>query len=145
MIDSYLALAPPAGARSAEGGALLDTARALLAGEPPQTVLSGRNTTIGVIATDAQLTKPQARRLAVAGHDGLARAIAPVHTMSDGDTLFALATGLADAPDQPSLTVLSHLAAEAVARACVNAAWMAERLTLDGQTLPAARDWAGAA
>jgi L-aminopeptidase/D-esterase-like protein len=129
-----------AGARTAGGEALTDTPRALLAGELPQAVLAGRNTTIGVIATDARLTKPQARRLAVAGHDGLARAIAPVHTMSDGDTLFALATGLAEAPNQPSLTVLSHLAAEAVARACVNAVWMAERLAAGGQVFPAARE-----
>jgi L-aminopeptidase/D-esterase-like protein len=66
--------------------------------------------------------------------------IAPVHTMSDGDTLFALATGLADAPEPPSLTALSHLAAEAVAHACVNAVWLAERLTADAQNFPAARD-----
>ena len=54
---------------------------------------------IGVIATDAPLTKAQAKRLAGAGHDGLARAIRPVHTMSDGDTLFALSTGMAGALD----------------------------------------------
>ncbi|MDR2992030.1 MAG: P1 family peptidase [Burkholderiaceae bacterium] len=130
-----------AGARTADGAALLDAPLALLAGKLPQTLPVGRNTTIGVIATDARLTKPQARRLAVAGHDGLARAIAPAHTMSDGDTLFALATGLADAADPPGLTVLSHLAAEAVARACANAAWMAERLAVAGQVLPCARNF----
>jgi L-aminopeptidase/D-esterase-like protein len=73
--------------------ALLDTRRALLRGEPAQALLAGTNTTIGVIATDAVLTKVQANRLATVAHDGLARAINPVHTMSDGDTLFALATG----------------------------------------------------
>ena len=130
-----------AGSRTTDGRALLDAPQALLAGETPHTWLAGRNTTIGVIATDARLTKPQARRLAVAGHDGLARAIAPVHTPSDGDTLFALATGLSSGTaDPPSLTVLALLAAEAVARACVNAVWLAGPLSIDGLTLPAARD-----
>jgi L-aminopeptidase/D-esterase-like protein len=51
------------------------------------------NTTIGVVAVDAALSKAEARRLAVAGQDGLARAVRPAHTMFDGDTVFALATG----------------------------------------------------
>ncbi|MBB3661329.1 MULTISPECIES: P1 family peptidase [Prauserella salsuginis group] len=51
------------------------------------------NTTIGVVATDAELSKAEARRLAVAAQDGLARAVRPAHTMYDGDTVFALATG----------------------------------------------------
>ena len=50
-------------------------------------------TTIGVIATDATLTKAQCQKIAGIGHDGMARAINPVHTLFDGDTLFALATG----------------------------------------------------
>ena len=50
-------------------------------------------TTIGVLLTDATLTKAQASRLATVGHDGMARAIAPVHSMLDGDTVFALASG----------------------------------------------------
>ncbi|MFS2056144.1 P1 family peptidase, partial [Variovorax sp. CT11-76] len=69
----------------------LDTRRALLRGDLPKPLLAGTNTTIGVIATDAVLTKVQANRLATVAHDGLARAINPVHTMSDGDTLFARA------------------------------------------------------
>jgi L-aminopeptidase/D-esterase-like protein len=51
------------------------------------------NTTIGVVATNARLTKEQANRLATVAHDGLARAIRPAHTLVDGDTIFALATG----------------------------------------------------
>jgi L-aminopeptidase/D-esterase-like protein len=51
------------------------------------------NTTIGVVAVDAELTKAEARRLAVAAQDGLARAVRPAHSMFDGDTVFALATG----------------------------------------------------
>ena len=111
-----------AGARTPDGKRLLDTRRALLRGDLPKPLLAGTNTTIGVIATDATLTKVQANRLAMVAHDGLARAINPVHTMSDGDTLFALATGRA-APSAETLgmTVLSAMAAEVAARATLRA------------------------
>lgn len=56
-------------------------------------VAAGQNTTIAIIATDAQLTKAQAKRLAIAAHDGIARAIWPAHTPLDGDLVFAMATG----------------------------------------------------
>ena len=126
---------PLAGARAADGRTLRDTRRALLRGEQPHTLLAGSNTTIGVIATNAQLTKAQAQRLAMAGHDGLARAINPVHTMSDGDTLFTLATGRA--PAHPGMLTLATMAAEAVARATVRAVLAARTLTTaDGLTLP---------
>jgi L-aminopeptidase/D-esterase-like protein len=126
---------PLAGARAADGRTLRDTRRALLRGEQPHTLLAGSNTTIGVIATDAQLTKAQAQRLAMAGHDGLARAINPVHTMSDGDTLFTLATGRA--PDHPGMLTLVTMAAEAVARSTVRAVMAARTLTMaDGLALP---------
>jgi D-aminopeptidase len=76
------------------------------------------NTTIAVVATDALLTKPQARRLAVAAHDGLARAIRPVHTPLDGDTVFAAATGARPLGDPIStLSFLGALAADVLARA----------------------------
>jgi L-aminopeptidase/D-esterase-like protein len=127
-----------AGARTADGRALMDTRRALLAGVPPRPMLAAANTTVGVIATDAPLTKPQAMRLAQAGHDGLARAINPVHTVSDGDTLFALSTGCA--PAHPGMVVLAVAAAEAVARATVRAVLMARGWQGDGMALPAARD-----
>ena len=85
-------------------------------------MLAGTNTTLGVIATDAVLTKAQANRLATSGHDGLARAINPVHTMSDGDTLFALATGRVPLEGEaPGMTVLGTMAAEVVARATLRA------------------------
>ncbi|MGH2369254.1 MAG: P1 family peptidase, partial [Chloroflexota bacterium] len=61
--------------------------------DPPD--LSDLNTTIGVVSTDAPLTKEQAQRVAWMAHDGLARAIRPAHTLLDGDTLFVLATGRA--------------------------------------------------
>ncbi|MEJ8845997.1 P1 family peptidase [Variovorax rhizosphaerae] len=130
-----------AGARTADGLALLDTRRALLRGELPQPLLAGTNTTIGVVATDAVLTKVQANRLAMVAHDGLARSINPVHTMSDGDTLFALATCRAPGTGAtPGMTVLSAMAAEAVARATLRAVRAAESLTVGGRHALAARD-----
>ncbi|MEJ8855211.1 P1 family peptidase [Variovorax robiniae] len=130
-----------AGARTADGLALLDTRRALLRGDLPQPLLAGTNTTIGVVATDAVLTKVQANRLAMVAHDGLARSINPVHTMSDGDTLFALATCRAPATGAtPGMTVLSAMAAEVVARATLRAVRAAESLTVGGRHAPAARD-----
>ena len=129
-----------AGARTADGQALRGSVTALLAGEQPLSILAGTNTTIGVVATDASLTKAQAQRLAGAGHDGLARAIRPVHTMSDGDTLFALATGHAPAQD---FNVLCTMAGAAVARACVNAVMAAQGLRLNGLHLPSARELGG--
>lgn len=125
---------PLAGARTADGQALRDTRRALLRGEPPHPMLAGSNTTIGVIATDARLSKVQAQRLALAGHDGLARSINPVHTMSDGDTLFTLATG--KRAQHPGMMVLATMAAEAVARATVRAVLAARTIaTAEGLVL----------
>ncbi|MET0542445.1 MAG: P1 family peptidase [Variovorax sp.] len=130
-----------AGARTADGLALLDTRRALLRGELPRPLLAGTNTTIGVVATDAVLTKVQANRLAMVAHDGLARSINPVHTMSDGDTLFALATCRAPVTGAtPGMTVLGAMAAEVVARATLRAVRAAESLTVGGRHAPAARD-----
>jgi L-aminopeptidase/D-esterase-like protein len=81
-----------AGARTADGQSLLDTQAALLRGERSTRPMPGTNTTIGVVATNATLSKAQAKRLAMSAHDGLARTIRPAHTTLDGDTLFALAT-----------------------------------------------------
>ncbi|THU04165.1 P1 family peptidase [Lampropedia puyangensis] len=109
-----------AGARVAEGvQEMLDAHAALLDGAQPQSVLAGTNTTIGVIATNIDLDKPRLQRLALAGHDGLARTITPVHTMSDGDTLFALSTR--QQSDAPSMLLLAAMASEAVALAIVRA------------------------
>ncbi|VTU24912.1 L-aminopeptidase/D-esterase [Variovorax sp. PBL-H6] len=130
-----------AGARTDGGGALLDTRRALLRGELPQPLLAGTNTTLGVIATDARLTKVQANRLAAVAHDGLARAINPVHTMSDGDTLFALATGRVPIDgDAPGMTVLGTMAAEVVARATLRAVRAARTVRVGDNVFPSASD-----
>ena len=128
---------PIAGARTEDGQQLRGSVAAALAGDKPLALLAGANTTIGVVATDAPLTKAQCQRLADAGHDGLARAIRPVHTMSDGDTLFALSTGMAGALD---FNVLCTMAGEAVARACVNAVQSAQGVTTDTLALPSASD-----
>lgn len=80
------------------------------------------NTTIGVVAVDAQLSKAEARRLAVAAHDGLARSVRPAHSMFDGDTVFALATGAKELtePRPFALDKLCTAAADAFARAMVH-------------------------
>lgn len=75
-------------------------------------------TVIGVVATNARLTKEQANKVAQMAHDGLARAIRPAHTLFDGDTIFALATGKVRA----SPTLVGAYAAEVVAEAIVAAA-----------------------
>jgi len=140
VIDPDTAL-PVAGARTEDGRALLDTRRALLRGDLPKPLLAGTNTTIGVIATDAVLTKVQANRLATVAHDGLARAINPVHTMSDGDTLFALATGRVPlAADGPGMTVLSTMAAEVAARATLRAVLAARSVTVGELHIPSAAE-----
>ncbi|MEO1198030.1 MAG: P1 family peptidase [Pseudomonadota bacterium] len=100
-------------------------AEIVLKGRPDPSV--GQNTTIGVIATDASLTGAEARRLAVAGQDGLSRALWPCHTALDGDTVFALATGVYDAPDGLSArmdleTAAARVMARAVARGVFHAA-----------------------
>jgi len=90
------------------------------------------NTTIGVVATTASLTKAECSRLATVAHDGLARAIRPVHSMLDGDTIFAVATGrdpLAPAGDRARNALLNSLliaAADCFAVACTNAITFAE-------------------
>ena len=75
----------------------------------------GANTTIGVIVTDAILTREQAGRLATVGHDGIARAVRPAHTMFDGDTLFSLATCAHPAPYDAVEAVATDLVAAAIA------------------------------
>ena len=77
----------------------------------------GMATCIGVIATDATLIKAQCQKVSGLGHDGLARAVDPVHTLLDGDTLFTLATGARPAPELPALHALMVAAGRCVTRA----------------------------
>jgi L-aminopeptidase/D-esterase-like protein len=108
-----------AGARTTDGKAMMGTMNAILRGEPLPPALGGTATTIGVVATDAKLDKAQCGKVAQMAHDGLARTINPVHTMSDGDTLFALATGKSNRTGH--VTLIGALAAEALAQAVVRA------------------------
>ncbi|TMI74655.1 MAG: P1 family peptidase [Bacillati bacterium ANGP1] len=104
-----------AGARDRTTGRFLNMTQALMSGHPSAGF--GTNTTLAVVATNAALTKEQANKLAQLGHDGLARVIAPVHTMYDGDTVFALSTGNAKADMIPLGTAVVEAVAEAVKRA----------------------------
>jgi L-aminopeptidase/D-esterase-like protein len=82
--------------------------------EPPgQGLLPGTNTVIGVVATNARLSKERAHLLAIAAHEGTSAAVRPAHTMWDGDTIFSLATGEIDAPQ----SIVEELAVQAVAEA----------------------------
>ena len=117
-----------AGTRRPVVGGFVDTARQMQ-GDLGQTILSLASTTLAVVATDAYLTREEANKVAQMAHDGLARAIRPVHTMFDGDTVFALATGAP--PKRGSATdpsVVGTAAAEVVARAIVRAAGQAQSL-----------------
>ena len=98
-------------------------------------------TTIGVIATDATLGKAHCQKVAGMGHDGMARAIDPVHTLFDGDTLFALATGGRPEPDLAELYALMEAAGSCVTRAIGHAMLAAESVdrTADGGV--ALRSW----
>ena len=127
-----------AGARTVDGKSLRDTRRALLRGDGPKPFLAGTNTSIGVIATDAVITKVQATKLAQMAHDGLARSINPVHTMSDGDTLFMLGTGRSG--KSLGMMVLGTMVAEATARAVVQAVRHAQSLRVGKSYWPAVCD-----
>lgn len=97
-------------------------------------------TTIGVIATDATLTKAQCAKVSGVGHDGMARAISPVHTMYDGDTLFTLATCGRGAPEPMALHLLLDAAAGCVTRAIVRAMLAATTVTTPAGTWRSYRD-----
>ncbi len=104
----------------------------------------GENTTIALVATDAALTKAQAKQFAVMAQDGLARAIYPVHTALDGDTVFAASTGRRTMADPVNeLTELGAIAANALARAVARGIHAATALPFAG-ALPAWRDRFGA-
>jgi len=121
-----------AGVRTEDGRGLADARKLLRAGR----TVRGRpeqNTTIGVVATNARLTKTEATSMAQMAYDGYARAISP-HTVFDGDTIFALATGTR--ADQTEISTVGGLAAEVMADAIVRAAQQATGIP----GYPAARD-----
>ena len=99
-------------------GEIVDEERTVIAGSMPDDVIENpplglTSTTIVAVATNARLTRERAHLLAIAAHDGIARAVIPAHTMWDGDTVFTLATGTTEA-EQP---MLERMAEEAVADA----------------------------
>ena len=124
-----------AGVRTPDGRHLADARRLIESGSLLQPrSRAGENTTIGIVATNATLTKDEVTKMAEMASDGYARAISPVHTPADGDTLFGLATGAYKGPSD--VLVIGALAADAMARAIVRAAW--EARSIPGY--PAARD-----
>jgi len=92
----------------------------------------GTSTTIALVATDAALTKPQAKRLAIMANDGLARAILPAHAPMDGDTVFAAATGARPLESDYDLTEIGQAATIALARAVARGVYEATALPWPG-------------
>jgi L-aminopeptidase/D-esterase-like protein len=103
---------------------LADTEEALVESYAEKMDFSGGNTTIGVVATNASLTKPEAAKVASMAQNGFARALRPAHTLFDGDTVFAMATGQV----QADATVVGLLAARVVERSIVAAVKSARSL-----------------
>ena len=94
---------------------------------------AAENTTIAIVATDAALTKPEAKRLAIMAHDGMARALRPSHACLDGDTIFSAATGTArKVPKLRDRIEIGMAAADCLARAIARAVYEAEPLPFPG-------------
>jgi putative pantetheine hydrolase len=123
------ALRPPTAEALEAAGPALEAA-----GTAPKARRRAGNTLLAVVATDAAIAKHECTRLAMAAHDGMARAVRPIHNMTDGDVAFSLATGARALPEQPNggrfggtatrpvqLSALMAAAADAVARAIVHA------------------------
>jgi L-aminopeptidase/D-esterase-like protein len=121
-----------AGVRKAQGSGFEDVRTLIRTGAARPA--PGGNTTLAVIATNATLTKAQVSLLAQLAGDGVVRAVWPIHTVADGDTTFALATGAK--PGEPDMIVLGALAADVVSTAVIRAATQATSLP----NLPAVRD-----
>ncbi|MFI1313319.1 P1 family peptidase [Streptomyces albidoflavus] len=108
----------------------------------PPTSHTPLNTTIAVVATDAALTRAQAQKLAGTSHDGLARAVRPVHLLHDGDTVFTLATG--DRPlDGRAVNEVLAAGADVMTRAIVKAVLSAESVETPAGVFPSYRDLYG--
>jgi len=126
-----------AGPRGETPGTFESTIDVMREAPPLSPFLSAaENTTLGVVATDAVLTKENAYRLAIMAQAGLARTVRPAHSPVDGDTIFTLATGTNDSPTD--LLQIGTLAARAVERAIVRAVLTARGV----EGVPSAREWA---
>lgn len=144
VLGALIAVNPFGDVVDPETGAILAGTRRLRGDAPAGTLATMKsmlgklalrfasNTVIGVVATNAQLTKEEANKVAQMAQDGIARAVRPAHTMFDGDTLFALSTG----DKRGDVNLVGAYAAEAVAQAIVQAVKAAEGIA----GLPAWRD-----
>ena len=94
----------------------------------PRTKLSREATTIAIVATDAALDQAQLTRMAIAAHDGIARAIVPSHTLFDGDLVFAVSTAAKPKVEAPALLEIGHAASTCLARAIARGVYEAEAL-----------------
>ncbi|MDN5751182.1 MAG: P1 family peptidase, partial [Pseudonocardia sp.] len=113
---------------------------------PAAAPVPGTATTLAVVATDVTLDKAGCGRLAAMGHDGLARAICPVHTVMDGDAVFGLSTAGRPVPDLAELFAVQAAAADVVSRAVAHALLSAHTVTTQGaHTWRSYRDVAGCA
>lgn len=137
--EDFPVLSPPA---PAERDAVLAADRGphLRAAPAPTSTLT--NTTIGLVATTASLTKAQCTKMAATAHDGLARALNPVHTQFDGDTLFAVSDNSGPAPDELGFHHILCAAADVVTRALVRGLLSARRTVTPGGTWPGYLDLA---
>jgi L-aminopeptidase/D-esterase-like protein len=126
-----------AGARREDGQGFRDTMAAIMGGYRVVTS-PGSNTTIGAVATNVPFSKAEMSKIAQMAHDGFARSINPVHTMSDGDTIFALSTGKAPSV-RADISAIGAIAATVMAHAVARAVVQAESLT--EHQLPAHRDY----
>jgi putative pantetheine hydrolase len=125
-------LVPPSPAELRAGAALLDFR--------PRVSPSPLNTTIGVVATDASLTKAQCAKLAGVAQDGLARAVRPAHSMFDGDTVFGLATGSGPVAGPLEFHAILTAAADCFTRAVVHAVLSATSVTTPAGSWPSYLD-----
>jgi len=116
-------------------------ARDYPAGMPATKRAQHESTTIGIVATDAALTQAQCTRMAVAAHDGFARALLPSHTPMDGDLIFAASTGTGDTPELSGQLALGHAAATCIARAIARA--VHEAMPAKADTVPTWRQMFG--
>ncbi|MCQ9136184.1 P1 family peptidase [Streptomyces hilarionis] len=123
-----------------------EAARRRLAGSAARNAPPPLNTTLAVVATDADLSKAQAQKLAGTAHDGIARAVRPVHLLNDGDTVFSLATGARLlAPGNPlALNDVLAAGADVVTRAIVRAVRAAEPVDGPGGAWPSYEELYGA-
>jgi L-aminopeptidase/D-esterase-like protein len=113
---------------------------ALRAAAAPLPPAAGTATTLVVLATDVTLDKAGCARLAAMGHDGLARALSPVHTAMDGDTVFGLSTAARPVPELAELVALQAAAADVVSRAVAHAVLAAHTVRTPARVLSSYRD-----